>query len=92
METTARTQTAFRFSNNLLERLKRNARKEHRSLNSYVEQTLEKALGPAFPKLPPDFTVSDEILGLMADTFVRPSPEALASDPKLASLLERYGL
>ena len=42
--TTARTQTAFRLSNALLERLRREAEREHRSLNNLVELLLMEAL------------------------------------------------
>ena len=45
METVARTQTAFRLKNSLLERIKWNARREHKSLNAYVEDLLEEQVG-----------------------------------------------
>ena len=45
METTIpRTQTAFRLSNELLRRLKIEARKQNRSLNNYVESVLMDAV------------------------------------------------
>lgn len=37
MEATIKKQTAFRFDSNLLDMLKREAKREHRSLNNYVE-------------------------------------------------------
>ena len=37
---TAKVQTAFRFSPDLIERLKARARQENRSLNNYVEKVL----------------------------------------------------
>lgn len=40
METTVKKQTAFRFDSELLEMLKAAARKEHRSLNNFVETLL----------------------------------------------------
>ena len=57
METVARTQTAFRLKNSLLERIKWNARREHKSLNAYVEDLLEEQVGREimFPKMPPEF-------------------------------------
>ncbi len=57
METEARTQTAFRLKDSLLERMKWNARREHKSLNAYVEDLLEEQIGRevVFPKLPPEF-------------------------------------
>jgi len=38
--TTAKKQIAFRFSEELIKRLRINARMQHRSLNSYVEMVL----------------------------------------------------
>ena len=57
METVPRTQTAFRLKDTLLERLKWQAKKEHKSLNTLVEETLEDRWGRelVFPKLPPEF-------------------------------------
>ena len=57
METVARTQTAFRLKNSLLERLKWEAKRRDKSLNTFVEETLEEVVGyePVFPKLPPEF-------------------------------------
>ena len=54
MGTIARTQTAFRLKNSLLERLKENARRTNKSLNAYVEDALEDAVSwePEYPKLP----------------------------------------
>ena len=39
-----RTQTAFRLSNELLKRLKTEARKQNRSLNNFVESVLMDAI------------------------------------------------
>lgn len=57
METVPRTQTAFRLKDTLLEKLKWQAKKEHKSLNTLVEETLEDRWGRelVFPKLPPEF-------------------------------------
>jgi len=57
METVARTQTAFRIKDSLLERVKWQAKKEHKSVNAFVEETLEEKVGTelVFPKLPPEF-------------------------------------
>lgn len=41
---TNKKQTAFRFSEDLLERLKDRARKDNRSLNNYVENLLMEAV------------------------------------------------
>ena len=45
MPATRSTQTAFRFQPELLARLKQRARMENKSLNRYVEELLENALG-----------------------------------------------
>lgn len=57
METVARTQTAFRLKDTLLERVKLQAKKEHKSVNAFVEEVLEEKVGTelVFPKLPPEF-------------------------------------
>lgn len=57
METEARTQTAFRLKDSLLERLKWRAKREKKSLNAFVEEVLEEKVGRelVFPKLPPEF-------------------------------------
>ena len=57
METEARTQTAFRLKDGLLERLKWQAKREKKSLNAFVEEVLEEQVGRevVFPKLPPEF-------------------------------------
>ena len=90
METT-RVQTVLRLEPELLERVKRRARKEKKSLNRFIEQLLERETSLHFPTLPKDFTISDEILGLGQFHLEEPSAEELAADPKLAYLWEKYG-
>ena len=53
METNNRIQTAFRLDAGLLERLKWKARRIHQSLNSYVEDVLERDAGRelTYPRL-----------------------------------------
>lgn len=46
METAVKKQTAFRFDAGLLEALKERARREHRSLNNYVESILMGTVCP----------------------------------------------
>ena len=57
METVARTQTAFRIKDSLLERVKWQAKKEHKSVNAFVEDILEEKVGTelVFPQLPSEF-------------------------------------
>ncbi len=84
--------TTIRLSPELMERVKRHAKREHRSFNSFVENVLDRATEPVFPKLGPDFKVSDEILSLRATSFKRPSQEVIDADPKLAYLVKKFGL
>jgi hypothetical protein len=85
-------QTTIRLPQELMSRVKRNAAREHRSFNSYVEHVLDRATELKFPKLPPDYKISDEILSLRAVKWTRPSQAELDADPKLAYLVEKYGL
>ena len=87
-------QTTLRLPKELVERVKRQATREHRSFNSYVEHTLDKSMELVFPKLKPeDFIISDEIMSLAGSIpRVRPTQEELDADPKLAYLVEKYNL
>ena len=90
---TPRTQTIIRLRPEILARVKRKAREEHRSFNSYVEHILDQATELEWPKLGPDFKISEEVLNLRAkEPWIRPSQEELDADPKLAYLVEKYGL
>ena len=77
-----------------MDRIKIQARREHRSFNSYVEHTLDKSTELVFPKLKPeDFIISDEIKNLAASIPAhRFTQEELDADPKLAYLVEKYKL
>lgn len=57
METPTRTQTAFRLKDSLLESLKWNSKRAHKSMNAFVEEILEEALqeNPVFPQVSPSF-------------------------------------
>lgn len=92
METT-RTQTVLRLPPELMERVKRSARKEKSSFNSYVERVLDQATATAsaFPTLPADFRVSEEIRDLGRFNLAKPTEKELEADPKLAYLWEKYG-
>ena len=87
-------QTTSRLPKELMDRVRIQARREHRSFNSYVEHTLDRNTELVFPKLKPeDFIISDEIKSLAgsipAHKFTR---EELDADPKLAYLVEKYKL
>lgn len=88
---TQRIQTVLRLPQELMARVKRNARKQKRSFNSYVEHVLEQATGPDFPVLPQQYEVSDEIHDLRRIACKKPTAQELADDPKLAYLWEKYG-
>ena len=86
METVARTQTAFRLKDSLVDRLKWYAKRNHQSLNSFVEETLERTVGselqlPQFS--PEDFAQARSF----ARRFVLPD----ASLPETYQGLDAFG-
>ena len=85
-----RTQTIIRLSPELLQRVKNEAKKQNRSLNSFIENTLERATELQFPPMPPDMKIDDDILAI-AGCIKEPTEEMLKNDPKLAYLWEKYG-
>lgn len=86
MATTTRIQTAFRFTPELLTRVKHSARKENLSVNSYVERVLDKATALIFPKLPADFEIPEDLLQ-SAGCIPAPSIQEIKNDPRLAHAL-----
>ena len=88
----AKVLTTIRLTPELMERVKRHAKREHRSFNSFVETVLDKATEPVFPKIGPDFKISDEILSLRATSYKRPPQEVIDADPKLSYLVNKFGL
>ena len=85
-----RVQTAFRLPVSLLERLKRQAQREGRSLNSYVERILEEEVALDFPRLPKDYVISEEIKSMHCIELKEPTPEEMEADPKLAYLWKKH--
>jgi hypothetical protein len=83
---TARVQTAFRLPVELVERLKREAQLQGRSLNNYVEEALTRATQAKWPKLPKDYAASPEDLFHYKGHIPSPSQEMLKADPKLAHI------
>ena len=75
----------------MMERVRRNARKQKRSFNSYIEQVLDEATAQPLPCIPEDFELSEEVLGLRIMKSGKPSSETLAADPRLAYLWTKYG-
>lgn len=83
---TERIQTAFRFTPELLTRIRHSARKEGLSVNRYVERVLEKSTELVFPKLPKDFEIPQDLLQ-SAGCIPAPSEEEMKNDPRLAHIL-----
>lgn len=100
METEVRVQTAFRLSTDLIFQLKRRAKEEHRSLNSYVEDVLEREVNLEIPKLPKDFKVSETVRKLavcssVPKEYLKTTPEEqsrIDDRMKWEYLKEKYGL
>ncbi len=82
----ARVQTAFRLRPSLIAKLKREAEKQHDSLNGYVENILERHVELEWPRIPADFKVSDIVLS-MNGSIPMPSKEELEDDPRMAHIL-----
>ena len=96
MEGTRTVQTAFRFSPELVSRLKRRARLERKSINAYVEEAVQKALDSGEDKyalldaelkeIKVPQVISPEIQALSAFK-VEFTPEELAADDRLTYIL-----
>ena len=79
----------IRLRPDLMARAKRQAKAEHLSFNAFVERTLEHAVEPEWPVLPPDYKISDEILGFACiPASWKPTTEELEADPRLAHIWE----
>ena len=90
MEPATRIQTAFRFTPELMERMKRAARKREVSLNQFVEQTMDRETRLVLPNPPEDIQITDEIKQLHCLNLTRPTDEEFAEDPKLEYLWKKY--
>lgn len=89
---TVRESALIRLRPELMARAKRQAKAQHISFNAFVEKTLERAVEPEWPVLPPDFKVSEEILSFATiPAGWHPSNEQLEADPRLAYLWKKYG-
>ena len=80
-------QTGIRLSQSLYERLKRNAKREKRSLNSYITSILESATEPVFPNLDPAAFEPDEDIRRLGQTLGDIPQEKIEHDPRLKSIL-----
>ncbi|MBR5703199.1 MAG: hypothetical protein IKX45_03000 [Bacteroidales bacterium] len=82
-------QAGIRMDSSLYERLKRNAKKQKRSLNNYVVALLEEATAPIFPHIEEKDLIVDQDLLLLGETFGELSREFSESNPKLAYILSK---
>lgn len=89
MKTTRIIQTGIRMDIALYEKLKRNAKKERRSVNNYIVNVLEKSVEVEIPKLQlKDFQVDGDIQSL-GKTMGAITDEKLNNDPKLKYILSK---
>ena len=80
-------QTGIRISESLYERLKRNAKREHRSLNNYISWLLEAATEPVIPHLNlADFKLDDDLIQL-GKTIGSIPKLRIQQDPRLKNIL-----
>ena len=85
MDTTI--QTGIRISRTLYDRLKRNAKREKRSLNNYITGILESATEPAIPRLVrAEYEPDDELRDLGRVIGDIPE-ETVGQDLRLKSIL-----
>lgn len=88
MEPTRRIQTAFRLEESLLQRLKKKASRQNKSLNSYVEAVLRADVRdePAYPRVSFPVPRSTRV-SRMLDILPPFTEEDLEKDEKLAYIL-----
>jgi hypothetical protein len=88
MESTRRIQTAFRLYESLLNRLKKKAGRQNKSLNIYVEALLKADVRdePEYPKVSFPIPHSARV-SRMIDILPAFTDEELKSDEKLAYIL-----
>lgn len=81
-------QTAFRIPEELLSRVKREAKRRGTSVNAFVLDVLDRETRVEWPKLPKDYKVSQEILDLQCvKEWKEPTEEELREDPRMAAIL-----
>ena len=85
MDTTI--QTGIRISRVLYDRLKRNAKRERRSLNNYITGILESATEPAIPHLVRSEYEPDDELRDLGRVIGDVPAEKIEHDPRLKSIL-----
>ena len=88
METTRRIQTAFRLDESLLNRAKKKASRQNKSLNSYVEALLKADVRsePQYPEVSFPIPHSTRVSSML-DILPTFTEKDLAEDDKLAYIL-----
>lgn len=89
MDSVERIQTGVRITPSLYEKLKRNAKKERRSLNNYITRILEQAVEPAIPRLDLATFKIDDDLKRLGGLVGHISDEQVQRDPRLKSILAK---
>ena len=85
---TTNIQTAFRIPEDLLARMKREAKRRGTSLNAFVVDVLDKETEIEWPRLSKDLAISQEIINLQCvKNWKEPTRDELEEDPRLAAIL-----
>ena len=84
-------QTVFRVDPELMEKIKYGAKKEHLSVNAYMEKVMSMVTRPIIPQFPKGFTLDPADM-IPKVKLRKPKQEELDADPKLAYLWEKYHL
>ena len=86
METVTREATLLRLRPQVMARVKYYAKREKKSMNSFIEDVLEQATLAKIPKLPKDFKI-DPVISSFNGIMRAPSQEELEADPRLAHIM-----
>lgn len=85
---TARVSILIRLRPEVMQRARKQAKKEKKSFNAYVENLLDRETRLDWAILPEDYQIDEEILRLSKSGIVHlPSQEEIDADPKLSHLL-----
>ena len=82
----ASVQTAFRFPPELVARIKREAKRNKKSVNAFVTEILDRRTKLEWPVLPKDYSATADELFTCQGQIPSPTEEMLKTDPKLAYL------
>ena len=84
---TARVSILIRLRPEVMQRARKQAKKEKKSFNAYVENLLDRETRLNWAVMPEDYQIDEEILRLSIPGFRLPSQEEIDADPKLSHLL-----